>query len=148
MPDSWTWVGHFVSHKPKAIVARIRFDLIQCRACPCHEGRSRPDRGAHSGKCETRRAADAELAIRNVVVHIALPGMGLAPCVFVGSDILGFGEVRRALIQVLIQVIDFNSDPMRYTVVRMAAVVVRRGWVRSGKRIDPCARTDAGLAAI
>jgi hypothetical protein len=74
--------------------------------------------------------------------------MVLAPCVLVGSNILGFGEVRRALIKALVQIIDFNPDPMRYTVVRMAAVVVRRGWVRAGERIDPCARTDAGLAAI
>ena len=77
-------------------------------------------------KCETRCAADAELAIGNVVVHVALPGMRLAPGVLVGSDILGFGEVGRALIQVLVQIIDFNPDPMRYTIVRMAAVVVRR----------------------
>ena len=74
--------------------------------------------------------------------------MRLAPCVLVGSDVLGFGEVRRALIQVLIQIIDFNPDPMRYTVVRMAAVVVRRGRVRASERIDPCARTDPSLAAI
>lgn len=74
--------------------------------------------------------------------------MIVAPHVLVGSDILGFGEVRRALIQVLVQIIDFNPDPMRYTVVRMAAVVVRRGWVRASEGIDPCARTDAGLAAI
>ena len=74
--------------------------------------------------------------------------MGLAPRVLVGSNILGFGEVRRALIQALIQIIDFNSDPMRYTVVRMAAVVVRGRWKSAGERIDPRARTDAGLAAI
>lgn len=74
--------------------------------------------------------------------------MGLAPRVLMGSDILSFGEVGRALIQGLIQVICFNPDPMRYTVVRMAAVVVRRGWVRASERIDPSARTDAVLAAI
>ena len=74
--------------------------------------------------------------------------MGLAPCVLVGSNILGFGEVRRALIQGLIQIIDFNPDPMRYAVMRMAAMVVRRGWVRAGERIDPGARTDPRLAAI
>ena len=28
VPDSWTWIGHFVSDKPEAIIARIRFDLI------------------------------------------------------------------------------------------------------------------------
>jgi hypothetical protein len=38
--------------------------------------------------------------------------MGLAPRVLMGSDILSFGEVGRALIQGLIQVIDFNPNPM------------------------------------
>jgi len=148
VPDSGSWIGHFVSYEPEAIIARIRFDLVQCRACPCHEGRSPPDRGAKRRKCEARCAGDAELAIRNVVVHIAFPGMRLAPCVLVGSDILRFGEVGRAWIQVLVQITDFNPDPMRYTVVRMAAVVVRGRWKSAGERIDPRARTDAGLAAI
>ena len=148
VPDSLTGIGHFVSYEPEAIIARIRFDLVQCRACPCHEGRSPPDRGANSGKCETRCAADVELAIRNVVVHVAFPGMRLAPCVLVGSDILRFGEVRRAWIQVLVQIIDFNPDPMRYAVVRMAAVVVRGRWKSAGEGIDPCARTDAALVSI
>ena len=148
VPDSGSWIRHFVSHKPEAIIALIRFDLVYCHACPRHDGRSPPDRGGKRRKCETRCAADAELAIRNVVVHITLPGMVLAPCVLVGSDVLGFGEIGRALIQVLIQIIDFNPDSMRYTVVRMAAVVVRCGWVRASEGIDPCARTDPGLAAI
>jgi hypothetical protein len=38
--------------------------------------------------------------------------MSLAPRVLVGSYILRFGEVRRALIEVLVQVIDVNPDPM------------------------------------
>ena len=148
VPDSGSWIGHFVSYEPEAVIARIRFELVQCRACPCHEGRSPPDRGTKRRKCEARCAGDVELAIRNVVVHIAFPGIRLAPRVLVGSDILRFGEVRRALIQVLVQIIDFNPDPMRYTVVRMAAVVVRGRRKSAGERIDPGARTDAALAAI
>ena len=148
VPDSGTWIGHFVSHKPEAIIAWIRFDLVYCHACPRHDGRSPPDRGVNRGKCETRCAADAELPIRNVVVHIAFPGVVMAPIVLVGGNILGFGEVRRALVQVLVQIVDFNPDAMRYTVVRMAAVVVCGGWISTGEGIDPCARTDACLAAI
>ena len=34
VPESWTWIGHFVSHKPDAIIAGIRFDLVYCHACP------------------------------------------------------------------------------------------------------------------
>ncbi len=148
VPDSLTGIGHFVSHKPEAVIARIGFDLVQCHACPCHEGRSPPDCGAKRGKCEARCAADAVLAIRNVVIHVAFTGMRLAPCVLVRSDILGFSKIGRAWIQVLVQIIDLNPDPMRYTVVRMAGVVVRGGWESTGERVDPGARTDAALAAI
>ena len=28
MPDSWTWVSHFITHEPDAIVPRIRLDLM------------------------------------------------------------------------------------------------------------------------
>ena len=148
VPDSLTGIGHFVSNKPEAVIARIRLDLVDSRACPCHEGRSPPDRRAKRRKCEARCAADAELAIRNVVVHIAFSGMRLAPCVLVGSDILGFGEVRRALIQVLVQIIDLNPDPVRYSVVCVATMIVRRGWKGACEGIDPTTRTDAGLVAI
>ena len=43
VPHSWTWIGHFVSHEPETIVARIRFDLVYCLACPRHNGWSRSD---------------------------------------------------------------------------------------------------------
>jgi len=148
VPDTGRWIGHFVSDEPDAIVARIGLYLVHCHARPSHEGRSPPNRGVNRRKCEARCADDAELAIRNVVVHVALPGMILAPCVLVWSYILGFGKVRRALIQVLVQIVDFNPDPMRYAVVRMAAVVVCRGWISTREGIDPCARADAGLTAI
>ena len=148
VPDSGRWIGHFVSDEPDAIVARIGLDLVHCHARPSHEGRSPPDRRVKRRKCEARCAADAELAIRNVVIHVAFARMVLAPHVLVGSHILGFGEVRCTLIQALVQIVDFNPDPMRYTVVRMAAVVVCRGWISTGERIDPCTRTDAALAAI
>ena len=148
VPDAGSWVGHFVSDEPDAIVARIGLYLAHHHARPSHEGRSPPDRGVKRRKREARCAADAKLAIRNVVVHVAFAGMIMAPHVLVGSHILGFGEVRRALIQALIQIIHFNPDPMRYAVVGMAAVTVCRGWISTGEGIDPCARTDAVLAAI
>lgn len=148
VPDSRSRIGHLVRHKPKAIIAGIRLELAHCRACPCHERRSPQDGGRKRGKCEAGCAADAVLSIGNVVIHVALPGMRLAPCVLMGGDILGFGEVGRALIQVLVQIVGFNPDPMRHTVMRMAAVVVRRRWICASERIDPCARSNAGLAAV
>jgi hypothetical protein len=50
VPDSGTGIGHFVSHEPEAIIARIRLNLIYCLACPRHDGRSPPDRGGERRK--------------------------------------------------------------------------------------------------
>ena len=110
VPDSGSWIGHFVSHEPEAIIARIRLDLVYCHACPCHEGWSPPDGRTGEGKRERRsNAGYANRTIGGVVVHVALPWMRLTPCVFMRSDILRFGEVRRALIEILVQIIDLQS---------------------------------------
>ena len=34
VPDSGTWVSHFITYKPDPIVARVRLDLIYCGARP------------------------------------------------------------------------------------------------------------------
>ena len=48
-------------------------------------------------KCEIGPAAtDIKLTVGGVVVHVALPGMTLAPDVFVWSEVLTFGEIGRA----------------------------------------------------
>src|SRR6266446_2142083 len=73
VPNSSGWVCHFIANECNAIVSRIGLDLI-------------------------RGSADSELAIGDVVVHVALPGISLAPGVFMWSDILTFGEIGRARI--------------------------------------------------
>ena len=76
VPDALTGIGHFVSHKPEAIIARIRFDLVYCHACPRHDGRSPPDGRTGEGKRERRsNAGYANRTIGGVVVHVALPWM-------------------------------------------------------------------------
>ena len=60
------------------------------------------------------------------------------------GDILRFGKVGRARVERYVQIIDFNNDPVRYAVVRMAVVVIRV-WVRweeASERIDPGTRTQ------
>ncbi len=59
---------------------------------------------------ETRRAADAELPMGDIVVHIAFAGMTLAPGVFVRSDILAFGEIGRAHVLRCAQVAHGHKD--------------------------------------
>ena len=115
MPDSWTWVSHFVTHEPDAIVSWVRLDLIYYGAGrgPCHDGRLHSHRGASGGKCEVARAAaDQELAIGNVVIHVALVRMRLAPGVFARGDVLRFGEIGRARILRWVQVAHRHCYPV------------------------------------
>jgi hypothetical protein len=104
MPDSGTWVCNLVTHEPNAIVSWVRFDLVQgsAGAGPGRDSRPPPNRVANRGEIEVRCSGHCELAIGDVVIHVALAGMILAPGVFMRGNILGFAEVRCALIKVLI----------------------------------------------
>ena len=80
VPESRGWIRHFVSGKPNPVIARIRLNLVHSRACPRHDGRLHPYCGAKRGKCETARAAgNRESTIGDVVIHVALTGVRLAP---------------------------------------------------------------------
>src|SRR5436190_13081638 len=99
MPQSGAGISHLATHKPDAIVSGIRFDLAyhSARAGPCRDSGASPDGRANRSKCETCCAVHMELAVGNVVIHVALPGMRLAPGVFMRRNILAFGEVSCAL---------------------------------------------------
>ena len=97
VPDTGSWVGHFVTHEPDTIIARIRLEPVNRCACPGHDGRLHSHCRTNTCKREIGwAAADGKLPIRDVVIHIALSGMGLAPCIFMGSYILTFGKIRCA----------------------------------------------------
>ena len=80
--DAGTWIGDFVTHKPQAIVSRIRLDLIYCcaRTCPGRDGRLHSYGRANARKYEiVRAAANIKLAAGDIVIHVAVPGMRLTP---------------------------------------------------------------------
>ena len=64
------------------------------------------------------------------------------------GHVLRFDKIARAWVQCGIQIIDLHQNPMRYAIVVVAAVLVRRRWKVAGKWIDPCTRTDLVLVAI
>ena len=74
-------------------------------------------------KVKARRAGDIETAVGRIVVHVALPGMGLAPGVLMRSDVLRFGVIGRARIQRRVQVVLFHQKPVRRACVSVAGVV-------------------------
>src|SRR5215831_7763243 len=123
-------IGYVVSHKPNAIVTRVRLDLIYAcarRACPSHDGRLGSHRAAKRCKREGRGAAHAILTIRRVVEHVALAGMRLAPGEFARRDVLCFGKIGRAWVLRCVQITDLNTNPVRYAVMHVAGMVVRGG---------------------
>ena len=125
VPDPVVGSGNLVSNPENSIFTRIRFDPDHGGACPCHDGgflaHGRADRAEVEGG---RAAAHALLLVGDVVIHVALTGMCLAPGVLVRDHVLCFGEIGGALVLVWNQVTRFNQDPVRGYVVIVAAVVV------------------------
>ena len=96
MPDASSGVGYFVTHKPDAIVTRIRLNLIYCRPGPGHDRRLL----SHGGACASKSEGLVDSGygvpfVRSVVVHVALAGMALAPRVFVRDYVFRFGKIQR-----------------------------------------------------
>ena len=150
MPNSSGWVGHSIANERNAIVSRIGLDLIDGCSSPGKDGRVLLHRGSDRRKGEMRRSADTELTIGDVVIHVALPGISLAPGVFMGSDVLTFGEIGRARILRCVQVAHCHRDPVRGACMRVAGVVGRawRSWEDARKGIHPRARAQPTLAIV
>ena len=72
-----------------------------------------------------------------IVKHVALRGMRLAPRIFMWSNVSGFAKVGRARVLRRDDVTRVHQDPVRHRVMVMAAVVVRGRWKTSRERIDP-----------
>ena len=94
MPDAGRWVRHLVGNERAAIDSRRGLDRVDGRSRPGIDGRSHAHRGANRRKGEARRAADIETAVGDVVIHVALPRVGLAPGVLMRGDVLRFGDNR------------------------------------------------------
>jgi len=151
VPNASRRVSYLVAHKPNTIVTRIGLNWVHCcaRTCPGLDSWLRSHRATGWRKAKIRRAAgNRELTIGEIVKHVALAWMRLAPREFMRADVGGFAKVGRAGVLPRDQVTRLHQDSVRYAVVIVAAVVVRVRWERSGERIDPCTRTDAALVAI
>ena len=125
VPDAGSWVRDFVAHEPDAIVSRIRLNLIYGRIGPRHDRRLLPNGGTNGVKIEIRRAtAHALLLIGDVVIHIALVRMTLAPNVFVRDYVLRFSKIHRSRVQRRVQVVNVYQNSVRRYVMTVAGVIV------------------------
>ena len=133
-------VRYLITDEEFPIVARIGLDFCNCRTCisPGLDGRLHSHGVTGLVKYEIGRpATDHKLLIGEIVKHVALVWMRLAPGVLMRGDVGGFAIVRSARILSRDQIRHVSQDSVRHTVVVMAAVIVRIRWERSSERIDP-----------
>lgn len=127
VPHSCVRSRHLVCHEENTVVAGIRLDRIANHsACPCFNGRLLPGGRAKRAKIEIRRTTThALLLVGNVVKHVALAWVSLAPGVFVRDHVLCFGKVGSARILRWDQVARFHQNSVRGDIMNVAAVIVR-----------------------
>jgi hypothetical protein len=126
VPDSTRGAAYFESHEPNTVVSRVGLTPADGCARPSQDGWLHSHRVTDWRKGEIRGATvDRKLAIGGIVEHVALRRMRLAPGEFMGADVCGFAKVGRAWILRWDQIARFHPNPVRYTVVRVAAVIVR-----------------------
>jgi len=151
VPDASSGVGHFVAHEPDTVVSRIGLDLAYDCASTCPGIDTRLHLLRRSSNVESEigwAAADAELTIGDIVIHVAFPRMGLAPGVFSRRDVLGFGEISRSRILCWDKVAGGHRDSVRCVSVSVTTVVVRTRREVPSKRIDPHTRSDSKLIRV
>jgi hypothetical protein len=113
MPNAGGWISYLVGNEPAAIDSGFGFDRINSRTGPGIDGGCRPNGGSNGREGETRRAGHIETTVGRIVVHVALPSVGLAPGVLMRSDVLRFRVIRCPWIQCRVQVISFHEKPVR-----------------------------------
>ena len=148
VPDSRRGVGDLVANESNAIGSRSRLDLVDRRSGPSLDRRLHARRGSDGSKGKAGGARHRELTVGDVVVHVALPSMSIAPGFFVGSDVLTFGPVGRARIRRCAQVALCDRDPVGRPGMSVAGVIGGSRWVGAGKRIHPGAGTQSTLLSV
>src|SRR5262249_7601832 len=94
VPDSGSRIADFVTHKPDAVVSRVRLGLRDCRALSGRDDRYLAYIGANGAKTESRRATShALLLIGDIIIHVTLARVTLAPGVLMRDDVLRFRKI-------------------------------------------------------
>ena len=150
MPNSGGGIRHLIDHVCAAIDARLGLDRRTGRANPRTGCGAHADSDANGGKGETRRAGDIVPAVGGIVVHVALPGIGLAPGVLLQKIVLHFGVIGRAYIHRRDQISLFNQNSVRCARMSMAGVVLRAGAHGKGtsKWIYPRSRAQRATIGV
>jgi hypothetical protein len=127
VPHTRIWPCYLVTDEKDPVITWIRLNLIDCGAgsCPRLDSRLHSDGRIDRRKGEKgRAAANRKLTIGEIVKHVALPGMRLAPGVFMRANIGRFAKITGSRICPRSQVSHVNQDPVRHAVMVVAGVVV------------------------
>ena len=112
MPYASDRARYLIDYERAAIDSRFRLDRTTGRSRPGPRSRSHSDRRSNRRKSETRRATDIVTAIGRIVIHVALPRVGLTPRVFMRTVVLNFEVVGRSRIQCWVQVAGIHDNPV------------------------------------
>ena len=137
MPDPSDRPGHLGGNERAAIHSLGGLDGIDGRAGPRVDRRSHAHSGTDRREGEARCSSDAEAAIGSVVVHVALPGMHLAPGILMRRNVLRFGVVGRTRIQGRAQIVALDKKSVRNAGVRIAGVARGTRRIGAGVRVHP-----------
>src|SRR5437868_5130869 len=124
MPDSSGGICDLIANEANAIVSRIWLELVDGRSRPGIDRRLHSHGGCGGCKGETGDTSNSEPAVGDIVVLVALPGMRLAPGVFMWGDVVTFGKVGRAGILGCVQVAYCHREPVGRSCMGVARVVV------------------------
>ena len=125
MPHSRIWSRYLVANPENAVISWIRFTLVYKCARPSHDSWLLSHGRSSGAEIEIRRATThALLLVGDVVIHVALARVSLAPGVFVLHHVLCFGKIGGARVLRWDQVARFNQNSVRRYVMNVAAVIV------------------------
>jgi hypothetical protein len=139
VPDAGGRIRHLVANQENTIVSRIGFELVHSGAgtCPGLDGGLHSHCVSERCECEAGGATYREVTVGDIVKHVALVRMTLAPGVFMRTNVGGFSKIGCARILRRVQVAGLDPDPVRHPVMVVAAVVVGGRWEGASKWIDP-----------
>ena len=137
--DARRGIGHFVAHKPDPIVSRIRLaaDLPSPLSKPVMAGCILTVCAKQGKMWKLVVPLTRNCTVGSVVIHVALPGMGLTPRILKRVQVLRFREIGCTCIERCVQISDINANPVRYAVMCVASMVARRVWRRRRVRKAP-----------
>src|ERR1051325_3798059 len=130
VPNASGGVGYLVGNGADAVVTGVWLNLVDGRSGPCPNRGLLPDGRSWWTKGERLSCAgDGVLAVGDVVVHVTLTRISLAPGVLVRGNVHRFGIIGCAGIQVCGEIANLDQHPVRDYVMGVASVIIR---IRTG----------------